>query len=63
MSGDEATFFLLYPERKVVTATRILGWYSDALADGEVEGESDVDAFEAARILDEAGLITLGRAK
>lgn len=63
MAGDEMTFHILFPENRVVTATQILQWYADAVDNKEVEDspEAAVYAPEAARLLDDAGLITLWR--
>lgn len=55
----EQTFYLVYPEKKIVTATKIMGWYSDAVANGECEAGA-LDAMTAAQLLEDAGLITIG---
>lgn len=57
-------FFLLYPERKTVDGNKILGWFADAVANKEVDYDGDpseVNPDEAARLLEDAGLITVGR--
>lgn len=57
-------FFLLYPERKTVDGAKILGWFADAVANKEVEYDGDVSEVgpdEAARMLEDAGIITVGR--
>ena len=56
---NDQFFYMIWPERRTVTAKQILGWYADALANEELEGEPTQNAEEAARALDEAGLITL----
>ncbi len=55
------TYRLLYPENRIVTSDRIMLWYFDAIDNGEVEGEKDVDAQTAALALEDAGIITLAR--
>lgn len=52
-------FRIMYPERRVVSDEMMCVWYSDAVANGEVEDNGFVSAREAAKLLHEAGLITL----
>ena len=54
-------YSILYPERRVVDEKTITTWYSDALANNELDlpHDSVSDPDEQARALDEAGLITL----
>jgi len=57
---------LLYPERRIVQGRQLVSWAQDYLVDRALEaGESDppiptLTIEEAADILDDAGLITLG---
>ena len=53
---------ILYPEVKEVTAEQIIGWYQDAVENGEVTGtlnDERIDVETAALALEDAGLITL----
>jgi len=52
-------FRILYPERRVVSAEKILTWYQDAVANGEVDDLGAVSAIIAAQLLHEAGIITV----
>lgn len=63
MSGDERMFHIIWPDNRRVPASKILGWYADARANGEIEDapENATNALAAARVLDHYGLITLGR--
>jgi hypothetical protein len=57
------TYQLLYPEKRIVTANRILVWHQDAVANREVEGGLDFDDVAGAIAqLEDAGLITVARA-
>lgn len=52
-------YYLVYPEYRAVSAAKIVGWYEDSLADGDVEpGRITTDSMALA--LQDAGLITLG---
>lgn len=51
-------FRLIYPERRVVTPECMLTWYTDAVANGQIEDQGAVSAHTAARLLHQAGLIT-----
>lgn len=51
---------LVYPERRVVSEDTIETWYSDALANGEVEPTpTEPSVFEKAAALDDSGIITI----
>jgi hypothetical protein len=52
-------FVLLYPEQRMVSGTQIRSWYRDAVANGQVEDKGAIAAHQAAKLLHEAGLITL----
>lgn len=52
-------YTILYPEARVVSDKQILTWYSDAVANEQVDDAGSVSAEQAASILHEAGLITL----
>lgn len=54
-----STFRILYPERRVVSSEQVMTWYTDALANEEVEDLGPCSAHQAAQALHEAGLITL----
>lgn len=58
MSGYK--FNIVYPETRSVGEDTIRGWYADAVDNGEIEeADHEVDLFEAARLLDDAGIITV----
>jgi len=53
-------FFILWPERRIVSADQIDTWYSDARANGELDDDgSATDPLDQALALDRVGLITL----
>lgn len=54
-------FKLLYPERRVVSERQIKTWYSDAVANDEVDDKTCTDVIDMAKELSSAGIITLGR--
>ena len=56
-------FEILYPEHRFVTATQIIGWYTDAVANGETSECGLNDPEEMARELDSIGHITLGKGR
>jgi hypothetical protein len=56
------TYWLLYPENRIVTAEKIQMWHLDAVSNGECEGDIDQDDIEGAIAqLEDAGLITVAR--
>lgn len=58
------TYHILYPENRIVSAEKIVGWYQDAVSDGEceaIEGDPTLNVRLCALALDDAGLISLGR--
>ena len=58
------TYRLLYPESRIVTAEKILGWHADAVSNKEVEGGLDSqDVRGAIEQLEDAGLITVARSR
>jgi hypothetical protein len=59
MSG----FYIVYPEKRWVTAKQIHTWFEDALDNGEIADEYTAakTAVERAKALDDAGLLTQGR--
>jgi hypothetical protein len=63
----EEVIDIIWPEKRAVKASVILGWYRDAVANGEittdgmVEPSDDIDARTAAELLMDAGKITLRR--
>jgi len=57
-------FHLVYPEKRIVGEETIRVWYSDAHANGEVEGYDDEpDTMEMAAALEDAGLITVSKTR
>lgn len=55
-------FKILWPETRFVTASKIEGWYEDAVANGEVDAlDGLATTEEKATALHRSGLITLGR--
>jgi hypothetical protein len=57
-------FEIIWPEHRWVDENQIKVWYSDALANGEVDNEDIFDDPEAmARELHDIGTITLGRGR
>lgn len=53
-------FRLVFPEKRVVDSDVIAGWYSDAVANNEVDAVAGfVSVREKAAALDDAGLITV----
>lgn len=57
------TFNIVWPEQRRVTASKIIMWADDAIANGEIDPQ-DVDIEDAescAQALHDAGLITRGR--
>lgn len=56
------TYRIMHPEYATVTPERIYTWYTDAVANGEVNDYGSVSPDRAANILHEAGLITLANA-
>jgi hypothetical protein len=66
MNKMSRKFEIIWPEKKLVSAEKILGWYRDAVMNGEIDGPEDPTSASpvfAARMLDEAGLITLSGGK
>jgi len=60
------TFHILYPDNRVVSADKILGWFNDACENGEIDGVENPQGANphfAAKMLDQAGLITLARGR
>lgn len=57
---DELTIRILWPEDKRVPASKIEGWYKDAVANGQVTDADLTAPMDQARALDDAGIITLG---
>ncbi len=58
------TYHILYPDNRNVSAEKIVGWYNDAVSNGEVDaidGDPTLNVREAALALDDAGIISLGR--
>lgn len=55
--------FLLYPFKGFVSADKVAGWYSDAVANGEIADEylHAHDTETMARALSDAGHITVGQ--
>lgn len=53
---------IIYPEKRVVSDEKMCVWYSDAVANGQVEDIGPVSAYKAALHLHRAGLITLSDA-
>jgi len=56
-------FYIIWPERRFVSEETIAMWFSDALANEEIDAELArvTDPEMMARELHYAGLITLGR--
>lgn len=57
---------IIWPERRFVPAAKINVWYSDAIANGEVDdgdlGIPDAEFQRQARVLAYIGFITIGAA-
>lgn len=58
---NEQRFFILWPEQRYVTAAQIETWYSDAIANEEVDDLTCETPADKAAELHHAGVITLGR--
>ncbi len=59
-------FEIIWPERRWVSAATIDGWFSDAVANGDLSEEFATDVTnteDKARELDSLGHITLGRGR
>ena len=57
-------FFILWPERRLVRREQIKSWYLDAVANGDLDDDADLDPLvlthrEMAERLHQAGIITL----
>lgn len=56
--------YIIWPERRIVPGKTIRLWFSDAIANGDIEPD-EVDGSDSleycAKALSYAGLITLGR--
>jgi len=56
--------YILYPEKRWVPVEKISGWYHDAVANGEIDGNYvgfiDAEWSAQAMALSDAGLLTLG---
>jgi hypothetical protein len=52
-------FRIIYPERRIVSNELLLTWYTDAVANGQVDDLGACSATQAACALHRAGLITL----
>lgn len=61
-AGKADVLAVIWPERRNVSAATMLLWAQDAYANNEVDRAPD-DAADAAALLHEAGLITLGGAR
>jgi hypothetical protein len=61
---DFGDFYIVYPERRYISAARIHAWYKDAVANGEIAEEhcNAKTHQEMADALSDAGIITLGKA-
>jgi len=58
------TYRLLYPEAGIITASKIMNWHADAVANGEVEGGLEShDVRGAIDQMEDAGLITIARTR
>jgi hypothetical protein len=58
-------FYTVYPERRHVTARQVRDWYADAVANNELDPHrvvSDPTLEDMAAALDDAGIVTFGRA-
>lgn len=55
-------FFIIWPERRFVSHAQMSIWYSDAVANGELDtyDRRHTDMADKARALQSAGIITLG---
>src|ERR1700722_5452729 len=58
-AGSKTMFYILYPERRVVSTHPLARWYTDAVANGQVEDCGPCSVQAAANALHQAGLITL----
>jgi hypothetical protein len=53
------SFRILYPEQRTVSGETIISWATDAIANGEADGEGFDGSVESAMyVLDDAGLVT-----
>jgi len=61
MSGDRQ-FFIVYPERRWVSEAKVITWYRDAVANGEITDRTKlVRVSDMLSELEDAGLVTQGR--
>lgn len=51
-------FEIIWPEKRVLSAEKLMAWAEDAYANGEIDVRP-INASEAAEMLHQAGLITL----
>ena len=57
----KSTYQILWPDYRVVPSETIVGWYADAVANGDA-AEGCITPDEMAAALNQAGLITLKEA-
>lgn len=62
LQESDDKIYILYPERRYVSAETILQWARDAFADNEIDHEPE-DLEDAIDMLDGAGLVTFGKRK
>lgn len=54
------SFYILWPEKRSITASQIRGWYLDAVDNKQVKQlPPNATAADMAQVLHQAGLITL----
>jgi hypothetical protein len=51
---------IIWPERRMVPTETLRNWFSDAVANGEIDAEeSDGTLYQMCRALESAGIVTL----
>jgi len=61
MTTNSKTFLMIWPERRVVTAEQIEGWFDDAVANDELIKDEADTIEDKAMALDSLGHITLSK--
>lgn len=57
---DFGDFYIIYPDKRWVSAKQIRLWYEDLVADKRIDAVSVKSHNAMAKALDDAGFITLG---
>lgn len=56
----DASIYIIYPEKRWVSAEQITSWYLDAVANGQVQNRHCIRTWDMAGELEDIGLITRG---